>query len=1330
MLISQHSHLRNYSRDFRNFRRILTCWIGPINGRLKAEKELRSIVITLMLLLSLAILPPGSALASPVNLDTSFSGDGVLFQPATGYSAGMSDDAQSIALDSNGKVVFSGFLCIGWATPCITGFYYFSTWRYNPDGTADTSFSGDGVYGWSGGYYSHGYDVSLQGSRILVSGWGETTGTDDAQLFALTDTGTPDTTFSGDGREISAYAGESPGFKHAVDPVSGDYYLVGGRWDQSFISVSRIFANGGHNPAFSGDGKLTLAPFSQNYTPGIAVDSSGRIVIAGQGRPGANADLLIIRLLPDGSYDTSFSGDGIFTHDGGNNGGVGGTSDAANDIKLGPDGSIYAVGSSSGDMVVWKLTPDGNLDTSFSDNGFASFDNAAGGSGNDSGSELALDSIGNIYVAGTSIGPSATLDMAIWKIKPDGALDTVFDGDGDFTQDGISGASRNEYAVGLALDSKEDIYVAGYYNDVNSRPQTVVWKLKNRLDLYGTVTSNGNPLPGVTVDGGALGTQVTDANGDYSFPGLENNTAYSLALSKSGYTFASTPSGNISGNTRADATGAILTWSISGNVTRGGSPLSGVTVDGGALGTTTTDTLGDYSFSAIEHGTAYTISFSQTGNNFTPASYSDTLSANASHDTIAALDLHILSGTITAAGLPLSGVTVSEATAGNAITDASGNYSFTLNYGDSYNLSPQLTGYSFAPASTSGTITGDSSEHFAGTQLKYSISGTITSSGGPLSCVAINGGALGTSTTNSSGDYSFSNIPHVTSYTITPTRALYAFSPALASGTLTAAAVHNFSGTLTGFDVTGKITLENLEATPLAGVTVTGGGKSAVTNSTGEFTLEKVAVGTHEITATLAGYTFSPNSSQSVTISTAPASLAFTAKPTVTNPAYAFWNGFLGMINILEVMNIGDENLGVNLVVYSIGGNGNTITKSWTIPPHSQRDIILNDLEGFEKDTYGMIKLAASHNNFDGRVTLYQPDTSGEVDSQYGFAFSEPLRNIIKGKSAVMFNSYHPGNNIFDAENTVYNWLTIGNMSNAAKSFTVSRVDMSGTKVSEQVVTVPPLGRRDIDGGHVNPGPNNVGTNIITPTDSTAPYLANLVRYAEGSNFNSFDYSFTLPASTGDSRTIYAPISSAAVENFVEVANILDESVNYRLRFVDSEGYLLAENTVTLPALSQRHFPTMGLLATGEATTGYVAITPDKPNSLIAQSVFYHRELSNRSIQTAYASPAREAFGTVMYTTYNFFLGMDNLMRVMNLADSESNIAYSLPDERSKAGEPLTLLPGATSTFDLRKANRRSDGYGIVSINTSTPGAIASELVRIRQLTSGKLEFAIDTPAR
>lgn len=86
-------------------------------------------------------------------------------------------------------------------------------------------------------------------------------------------------------------------------------------------------------------------------------------------------------------------------------------------------------------------------------------------------------------------------------------------------------------------------------------------------------------------------------------------------------------------NTAATISGFRGTrYSISGQVTSDGQPLSGVTVSGGALGSRTTDANGAYSFTAVDESTSYTLTATKSGYGFSPATVSGVLTGNTAHN--------------------------------------------------------------------------------------------------------------------------------------------------------------------------------------------------------------------------------------------------------------------------------------------------------------------------------------------------------------------------------------------------------------------------------------------------------------------------------------------------------------------------------------------------------------------------------------------------------------------------------------------------------------------------------------------------------------------------
>ena len=147
------------------------------------------------------------------------------------------------------------------------------------------------------------------------------------------------------------------------------------------------------------------------------------------------------------------------------------------------------------------------------------------------------------------------------------------------------------------------------------------------------------------------------------------------------------------------------TYSISGQVTYNGSGLAGVTMSlsGGAAGSTTTNSSGNYSFSGLAGGANYVVVPTLSGYTFSPPSQGFTgLNANqtANFTAYASNVTYTISGQVTLAGSGLAGVamTLSEGESGSTTTNSAGNYSFAgLPGGINYLVTPSLSGYVFNP---------------------------------------------------------------------------------------------------------------------------------------------------------------------------------------------------------------------------------------------------------------------------------------------------------------------------------------------------------------------------------------------------------------------------------------------------------------------------------------------------------------------------------------------------------------------------------------------------------------------------------------------------------
>jgi hypothetical protein len=128
----------------------------------------------------------------------------------------------------------------------------------------------------------------------------------------------------------------------------------------------------------------------------------------------------------------------------------------------------------------------------------------------------------------------------------------------------------------------------------------------------------------------------------------------------------------------------------------------------------------------------------------------------------------------------------------NTTTDSNGYYSFTGLANGTYTVSPTLAGYTITPKQV--TVNGANvTTNFTATWTGYSITGRVTYNSTGLSgvAVALTGAGTANTTTDSSGNYSFTGLANG-AYTITLSLTGYLFTPS------------NLSATVNNADVTGK----------------------------------------------------------------------------------------------------------------------------------------------------------------------------------------------------------------------------------------------------------------------------------------------------------------------------------------------------------------------------------------------------------------------------------------------------------------------------------------------------------------------------------------------
>jgi len=334
---------------------------------------------------------------------------------------------QDSVIQEDGKILEAGGLNNKWAL-----------FRYNPDGTLDTSFSSDGFDALRNelGYCDY---IALQSdSKILAAGtMSDGTPNGEQSVLARYNTdGSLDNSFGVNG----IYQLPSSSYFNNLE-VQGDgkilFAITNNSWNGSVYTgtgyLARLNTNGSLDTSFGVNGKIAL---TANYSSHsfFVPQSDGKILFASEHSQG---NIGITRYNSNGSLDAGFGSNGITTTV---------ISDSYGDIvdamAFQNDGKILVNTNSyglSGDFLL-RYNKNGTLDTSFDLDGKVSIDFP-----NSQGcyvSAIKILSNGKIIIAGSAYNydNSNTGGFALACYNADGSMDTSF---------GSQGKVINYFGVGV-----------------------------------------------------------------------------------------------------------------------------------------------------------------------------------------------------------------------------------------------------------------------------------------------------------------------------------------------------------------------------------------------------------------------------------------------------------------------------------------------------------------------------------------------------------------------------------------------------------------------------------------------------------------------------------------------------------------------------------------------------------------------------------------------------------------------------------------------------------------------------------------------------------------
>ena len=339
---------------------------------------------------------------------------------------------------------------------------------YGADGMTLVDFALGGTHA----DYAHA--AVMQGNRLLLAGSAGVTGDSTyptknrPALARLMPDGTPDPGFGTNGRIAFLNApGTDAIFSDVMIDAQGRILVMGAyraqsNTDYTAVMFMRLSADGLPDTAFGPNG-YRLLTFGPSNTPvRMAIQADGRLVAA----VNAGGCIAVVRLNTNGTTDTSFRAGGSECL----------TSDNpttpiafAGDVRIQPDGHIVVVGlanhsaANNGEIVAFRLLPNGSLDQAFGTAGATYIGYDQGGTLYEEARAVAIDSQNRLVLAGAFNNLDST-DVAIVRLLPNGQPDPAFGASG---KSSISfGSNTLATASGVTILSDDRILLGGQISSV------------------------------------------------------------------------------------------------------------------------------------------------------------------------------------------------------------------------------------------------------------------------------------------------------------------------------------------------------------------------------------------------------------------------------------------------------------------------------------------------------------------------------------------------------------------------------------------------------------------------------------------------------------------------------------------------------------------------------------------------------------------------------------------------------------------------------------------------------------------------------------------------
>lgn len=408
------------------------------------------------------------------------------------------------------------------------------------------------------------HSVTLAASgKIIVGGQAVVDGLSECAVVRYVSSGMLDVSFADNGIATTALGTDSSAQSIAVQS-DGKIVVAGTGFNQAILM--RYNPNGTIDTSFGQNGFVVLAIGVDTKAHALRIQSNGSIIVAGSTILNGIAQFFIARYFGNGTLDSTFNNLGFVTTSVGK-------SVQGNALAIQADGKLVLAGSTDTQCVLARYNSNGSLDSSLRSSGIIQ---------TNIGTAVEINSLVIQPDAQILVGGFSGDDCILIRYNPDGSLDN------SFGVSGIVSKSINSIAAiySLALQTDAKIVAAGYSDNSSM--------LTRLLSDGSTDTSFGNAgIVSLSVGETAqCRSVVLQSDGKIVAAGIVDNSFFvarfmpngslDSSFNGTGFTIFPITSGGFTGAGATGATGATGAQGIAGSA--GATGAIGITGSTGATG--------------------------------------------------------------------------------------------------------------------------------------------------------------------------------------------------------------------------------------------------------------------------------------------------------------------------------------------------------------------------------------------------------------------------------------------------------------------------------------------------------------------------------------------------------------------------------------------------------------------------------------------------------------------------------------------------------------------------------------------------------------------------